>query len=291
MDFFKLPFFNKLLTNTCENDGVWIFVLIKEREMKWLAKKVFNGGGKELFNPRSWVAHGIDFLGSFKKIMCFFKKKSTGVTILETALTLPIILYVVFFSIELIRIGLAQTAVDAITKECTFSLMAKGNCSDFDTIINKYRPLGIPIGHFRYYIRVYQYMTSPDGGTTKGVMDVSPYGGETIAWIGSDYADPNSSQTHQSNYSTIDTQDHSNNKATFSKYSTGFCAGVGSEVGYKERPKLLDGEKSSSGYIFVLTMTVKFPFSSKFVQKLFGGSNTDKDGVYILWARGSGIIN
>ena len=233
-----------------------------------------------------------------KKIRSFFKKKSTGVAILETALTLPIVLYIVFFAIELVRIGLAQAAVDAITKECTFSLMAKGNVNDFDNIFQKYRPLGIPIGYFRYYIRVYQNFHTNDN---KGVMDLTPYGGESIAWIGADYANPtaNASPTATSRggsgggaFGTATTTP-GNKSATLSKYQTVFCYDSKTgEVGAAKRKQVVDGEISNSGYIFVLTVAVKFPFSSALVAKLFnGGKNTDKSGVYILWARGSGIIN
>lgn len=234
-------------------------------------------------------------LGFFKKIRSFFKKKSIGTALLETALTLPIVLYVVFFAIELVRIGLAQSAVDAITKECTFSLMANGNTSKFDEIFAKYRPRGIPIGNFRYYARLYPHMTSPDEGKTKGVMDVSPYGGESIAWAGDDYANPSPNMTPTTKAKIMSYGSGSNNsvQAVFSKYETAFCGTAAyGEVEYIERKKLLDGEKSASGYIFVLTVAVKFPFSSAFIAKLFnGGTNTDKPGVYILWARGSGMIN
>lgn len=143
-------------------------------------------------------------------------------------------------------------------------------------------------------------MTSPDGGTTKGVMDVSPYGGSHICWIGNDYANPNPNQSptqfaSEGAYGTNSeaTSVVSNRLATLSKYQTAFTnTSAYGEVGYVERKKLLDGTTNASGYIFVLTVAVKFPFSSDFVAKLFnGGSNTTKPGVYILWARGSGMIN
>ena len=201
---------------------------------------------------------------------------------------MPVVLYIIFFSIELIRMQLAQVAVDAITKECTFSLMAKGNCSDFDAIINKYRPWGIPLGNFRFYVRLYQHMTSPDGGTTKGIMDVSPYGGETIYWADTDYANPNPNESPSSRAS-IQSYGMAPSRATFSKYQT--KNPDSEEVGTTKRKQLWES-KVPSGYIFVLTVAVKFPFSSPFVAKLFnGGKNTDKSGVYILWARGSGMIN
>ncbi len=136
-------------------------------------------------------------------------------------------------------------------------------------------------------------MTSPDNGKTKGIMDQSPYGGETICWYGFDWADPDKDITPTAQNPKAGTGSSSADNAVLSKYQTIFANGRKyGEVEYIERGKLLSGEKSSSGYVFVLTVAVKFPFSSPFVAKLFnGGSNTNKSGVYILWARGSGMIN
>lgn len=259
--------------------------------MKWLARKILEVRKKLFYLCNQIVIHNVDVIGLKKKITRFFKKKSVGTAVLETAMTLPIILYIIFFSIELVRIELAQNAVDAIAKECTLSLMADRNYNKFDEIFKKYKPLGIPIGCFRYYCRLYPYMTSPDEGKTKGVMNVDPYGGETICWNGSDYKD----KIVNTDQAPVNRNPNGgmSSDVPFYKYSTKFADGNDyGEVGNTERESLLKGNKSSSGYVFVLTVAVKFPFSSSFIAKLFnGGSNTNKSGVYILWARGSGVIN
>lgn len=228
----------------------------------------------------------------FNKMLDFFKKKSTGVAILETAITLPIILYVIFFSIELIRIGLAQAAVDTITKEFTFHLMATGKVekSKVDAIFNKYKPFGINIGNFRYYIRIYSDITQ--------MMSVSPYGGETIGWAGSDYSSPAADKS-PTDYASGASYGLTTSHALLNKYKTSICNGSTYKEEGNNRKTLL--ERSSgvpSGYVFVLTVAVKFPFSSPFVAKLFaGGSNTVNNSgtklsnTFILWARGSGIVN
>lgn len=224
--------------------------------------------------------------GFFKKIRNFFKKKSTGVTILETAMTLPIILYVVFFSIELVRIGLAQAAVDAITKEFTFHLMATGKVekAKVDAIFNKYKPFGINIGNFRYYIRIYSDITT--------MMNTSPYGGETIGWAGSDYPTPTAGQS-PTDYASGVSYGLTTSHALLSKYQTNICDGsTYKEYGSGRKTLLEQSTGVPSGYVFVLTVAVKFPFSSPFVAKLFaGGKNTNRSNVFILWARGSGMIN
>ncbi|MBO4405476.1 MAG: pilus assembly protein, partial [Alphaproteobacteria bacterium] len=258
---------------------------ISENLKNLCRKRSVPAGGRFVKNPFAW----------------FFRKRSAGVAILETALTLPVVLYIVFFSIELIRMELAQTAVDSITKEFTFYLMAKGKIvqEEVDAIFLKYKPWGIPIGNFRYYIYVYKYMTTPPGETDPGVMDAYPYGGSHICWIGNDYANPypNRSPTRfaiNKHFGTNgeDTSAISEYLATLSKYQTAFTnKSQYGEVEYLERSRLLE-TGNTSGYIFVLTVAVKFPFSSPFVAKLFnGGSNSTKPGVYILWARGSGMFN
>ena len=221
-----------------------------------------------------------------------FKKRFKGVAILEAAMTLPIILNILFFALEFIRVELAQIAVDSITKECTFSLMADGNALRFNEIFEKYRPWGIPKGHFRFYIRMYNDFHT-DANT--GLMDAEPYGGETICWAGNDWANP-SDVAPQTQASTVSYGlEFYSNPAIYNKFQTRIGNLTG-EIGYQLRKKLLDGEtvegESSSGKIFVLTVAVKFPFSSSFVSKLFnGGLNTNRPGVYIVWARGSGVIN
>lgn len=222
--------------------------------------------------------------GFFKKILSFFKKKSMGVAILETALTLPIVLYMVFYTIELVRIGLAQAAVDAITKECTFSLMATGKVSKFDEIFAKYKPWGIPIGNFRYYVRLYENIE-----IMMATAENSPYGGETIGWAGTDYANPSSTALPTTKASGL-SYGLTTSCALLSKYQTSIIDGTFGEKG-SSRKTLLESQVPS-GYAFVLTVAVKFPFSSDFVAKLFaGGKNTDRTNVYILWARGSGMVN
>ncbi|MCR4623174.1 MAG: pilus assembly protein [Alphaproteobacteria bacterium] len=220
----------------------------------------------------------------------FFKKRFRGVTILETAVTLPIIFSIILFSLEFIRIGLAQNAVDTITKECTFRLMATGKVDKFDEVFNKYKPIGIPVENFRYYIRIYadddvSPMTEEHQGIYKMMMR-EPFGGETIGWADTEQNDDTPTEkASKNNYGLT------NRHAWLNKYQTSICDGADFNEYGSDRKELLENGVPS-GYAFVLTVAVKFPFSSSFVAKLFsGGSNTNKPDVYILWARGSGMVN
>ena len=221
----------------------------------------------------------------------FFKKRFRGVAILETAITLPIVLYMVLFSVELIRIGLAQNAVDAITKECTFQLMATGKVDKFDEIFEKYKPIGIPLGNFRYYIRIYadddvSPMTEKHQGIYK-MMRHEPYGSETIGWADiSQNTDTPTEKASENNYGLT------NKHAWLNKYKTEIIDGEEYNEYGSDRKTLLEDDGVPSGSAFVLTVAVRFPFSSSFISKLFnGGSNTNKPNVYILWARGAGLVN
>ena len=234
----------------------------------------------------------------------FFKKRSKGVAVIETAITLPIILYVVFFSIELIRMSIAQSAIDAITKECTLKLMATGTVEGFDNIFQKYQKStwGIPLKNFRYYVRIYaddeniNPITFEHQGIYK-MMQVIPYGGETIGWA-ENYSSPSSNSPNNAakSYSYGLESGH----AFLNDFRTKLCNGIGGEVGNNLRAAWLES-KIPSGNVFVLTVALNFPFSSAFVKKLFGGGSnattSDTTGgstisnVFILWARGSGIVN
>lgn len=234
----------------------------------------------------------------------FFRKRSKGVAVLEAAMSLPIILYVVFFSVELIRVGIAQAAIDAITKECTLELMATGAVERFDEIFQKYQKStwGIPLKDFRYYIRVYSddEHVSPITIEHQGIykmMQVKPYGGETIGWAESHSSSSSSSPNNAAQNNSYGLQ---SGHAFLDQFRTKLCNGEGGEVGDSKRKTWL-GSRIPSGNVFVLTVAVNFPFSSPFVKKLFaGGSNTTTSAttggstisnVFILWGRGSGMVN
>ncbi len=208
------------------------------------------------------------------KIFKVIKLHKKGSLIIEFALTIPIVLYLVLFAFELIKINIEKTAIDSICKECTFDLINRGNVKNFDAIFKKYLPKYIPIGRARFYCRVYTDLAT--------MMSKSPYGGEGIVYPldGSDSALPVSNAT----------------AATFGSGSSkvmlrGETHEIPSDVGGTNRKNyLLNG--TPSGHVFVLTVVLRHPFSSAMVEKLFsGGSNTNKEGYYILWSRGVGIVN
>ena len=101
-------------------------------------------------------------------------KHSKGALLIEFAFTVPIVVNIILFGLELVKIYLTQTAIDTLCKECTFSLITVGNVSEFDRIFQKHLPGFCKIGRARYYCRVYEDISK--------MMSVSPYGGERICY-------------------------------------------------------------------------------------------------------------
>ena len=87
---------------------------------------------------------------------------------------MPIVVNIILFGLELVKIYLTQTAIDTICKECTFSLITVGKVSEFDRIFQKHLPGFCKIGRAKYYCRVYEDIAK--------MMSVSPYGGERICY-------------------------------------------------------------------------------------------------------------
>jgi hypothetical protein len=214
----------------------------------------------------------------------FFRRRSASkaVITLEAALTLPAICYLVFFLLEMVKINVAQTAVETIAAECTFEFITSGNNKDFDSIISKYRPAFVPSDNLRYWLRLY---VKQDNGTEglAHMCALSPFGGEEIYWpndnFGNREANADFMDTDKTN-TILAATNYLSVKGTFDKYLAG-------------------NPNTPGGTAFVLTFVVDFPFSSPFIRMLFsGGSNTKKNNEngakgskYLLWGRGVGIVN
>lgn len=89
-----------------------------------------------------------------KKIWKHIQKKK-GAIIVEAALCIPVILYLIFFMIELIRIGVYQVAVDHMALQLAFEYSGLKSASNFETVIESAKPSffksmsGI---HYRIYV-------------------------------------------------------------------------------------------------------------------------------------------
>lgn len=74
-----------------------------------------------------------------KKVWKYIQKKK-GSVVIEAALCIPIILYLIFFTIELIRVGVYQIAVDNIALKLAFEYSGLKGATNFDRIIEEAKP-------------------------------------------------------------------------------------------------------------------------------------------------------
>ena len=202
-----------------------------------------------------------------------------GALLIEFAFTVPIVVNIILFGLELVKIYLTQTAIDTICKECTFSLITVGKVSEFDRIFQKHLPGFCKIGRAKYYCRVYEDIAK--------MMSISPYGGECI---GFPYED-NFSEEMLPTASAISDNFGLGNHAIYMNGESSENNCSQKDVKELKRVEYLQ-TGVPAGHTFVLTVVYRHEFSSSLVKTLFaGGSNTNHEDVYMLWSRGSGIVD
>lgn len=242
-------------------------------------------------------------------IQVFFsktKKKHRGVVALEVCFTLPIVIYLIFFTIEMIRINITQDALQSICEEATYLTIAHDYDSGpeligkIDDIVEKYRPAFIPKKGPGYTSAMnpiirWTYIGYADVET---MLAKSPYGGDCITY-------PQYEHSANVNHSTPA-------YSSSSQYipSMGMQC-VANPENYQVTKAYLDegGAGLPTNSVFTLTVVCNYPFSSSLVKMLFnGGVNTKigkilgsnepvssqthaKGSMYLLWARGAGIVN
>ena len=84
------------------------------------------------------------------------KKGKRGSAVIETALCLPVLLFLLFFIIEAIRITIYQIAMDQIALEAAFEYSAYKTTDKFEEIKKRNFPFSAMVrDDIRYYIRLY----------------------------------------------------------------------------------------------------------------------------------------
>lgn len=94
-------------------------------------------------------------IGKFScvNVKCKQLCKRRGTAIMEAALCIPILLYLIFFIIETIRIGICQATVDNIAVKLAFEYSGKKSTSNFEKIIK--RSLSPGVSSKNVYCRIY----------------------------------------------------------------------------------------------------------------------------------------
>lgn len=202
------------------------------------------------------------------------KKRKTGVAVLEACLTLPVLMMMIFFIIEMMKVNNTRTAMDSIALEASLTFVADKNTGDFKKIIEKYRPIYVDKGKIKYYFTVYESLEK--------MCSVSPFGCGEVFW-------PNSSGEAEVG-TFIDSDGDTKCLGEDDKSQMETVNRIAPEKSFSptKDPPL----NSLTGKVFVLTFVCDYNFSSGFVGKLFGGGANTKDKTkFLIWGRGVGICN
>lgn len=205
------------------------------------------------------------------------KDKYSGLAALEVALTLPVLLMLIFFIIELIRINNTRTAMDSMALEAVLEFIATKSTKKFETIITKHKPAAIPRDNIKYYFTVYDSLES--------MCATDPYGSEEVFWPSSDIYNADEAKK-----AYVD----SNRDTNFFQRDTSSNSGYISLDSHTNplTTSSINSVYKISGKAFVLTFVCDFKFSSDFVKKLFaGGSNTVDKKKFLIWGRGVGVCD
>lgn len=207
-----------------------------------------------------------------------FKNKRTGIAVLEASLTLPVILMMIFFIIEMMKVNNTRTAMDSMALEASLDFVSNKNTNNFNDIIKKYKPSYIGDSNIKYYFAVYESLDK--------MCAVTPFGSEEVFWPSSD-----------TTYAPGDTFVDSDGNSAYLARNTTATSGHIILTNYKTPETSFSSSNSSPkdtliGRAFVLTFVCDYKFSSSFIGKLFvGGANTKDKTKFLIWGRGVGICN
>lgn len=226
------------------------------------------------------------------------RRKSFGVIAIEVCFTLPVIVYLIFFTIELIKINITQDALQSICEEITYMTIAHdySNADDLiakgDEMVEKYRPAFIPKDAPGYRSTLqpvirWMYDTYPMFGEAGDMLSSVPYGGSSITYPNYEQY-PNTAARHVTGgYWKNETQ----------SIPVAGTIYVTNPEYWRNEETYMKGAGLPNNRVFVLTICCNYPFSNSMVKWLFnGGVNTRggseaKGTMYLLWARGAGIVN
>lgn len=74
------------------------------------------------------------------KRFCARIQKKEGTAVLETALCIPVLLYLIFFTLEIIRIEIYQIAIDNMTLHLAFEYSGRKSSENFKKIVESLKP-------------------------------------------------------------------------------------------------------------------------------------------------------
>ena len=215
------------------------------------------------------------------------KKRTSGAAALEATLTIPVMVMIIFFTLELMKVNNARAALDSMAIEATMNFIATKSIRNFDSIIEKYRSMNVSKNNIKYYFAIYE--------TLDLMCAVPPFGNEEIYWPSGTVHEPTTAS-----FIDIDRNGVFRGRARHpsDNENTDLTNGYLS-LSNHERPEddfdpaaATDVRKTLRGKVFVLTFVCDYKFSSDFIRTLFaGGSNTHDGKHFLIWGRGVGVCN
>ncbi len=210
--------------------------------------------------------------------LSLFKNNRTGIAVLEASLTLPVVLMMIFFIIEMMKVNNTRTAMDSMALEASLDFVSNKNTNNFNDIIKKYKPSYIEDSNIKYYFAVYESLDK--------MCAITPFGSEEVFW-------PSADNSYAPGNTFVDSDGNSAHLARNITATSGHIA----LTNYRTPETSFSSSNSSPkdtliGRAFVLTFVCDYKFSSGFVGQLFvGGANTKDKSKFLIWGRGVGICN
>ncbi|MDR1983184.1 MAG: pilus assembly protein [Holosporaceae bacterium] len=206
--------------------------------------------------------------------MKLFTRKYRGSVAVEAALTFPIVCYLIFFILEIMKINDTQIAADSIATEMAFAFMASRNTDNFDEIVNQYKPPYISENKITWYFYVYEDLLTMNSEDSNDNKDLST--------ADSEKSNDNNKIYWPSSENTI--QSENGNIIKLVSYKT------------PETSFSLDNSDTKfqtlSGKAFVLTVVCDYQFSNDLVKRIFIGAKGSRgEGKYIIHGRGVGVCS
>jgi hypothetical protein len=192
-------------------------------------------------------------------------KKQHGSAVIEVALTFPVLCYLMFFMLEMIKINDLQTAVESISTEMAFEFMASKKTDKFEQILKKYKPPFVKEGNIKWYFDMYNNLQEMSTNTSFG----------EIIWPEND--EQNSFSFVAENYIDAD-KNNSFTQSINGKFHLTNCKKLDTKVDYSGKP-------------FVLTVVCDYSFQDNFTKVLFNGGKNTKGSKFLIWGRAVGVCS
>jgi hypothetical protein len=195
-------------------------------------------------------------------------ERNRGLAMLEASFSFPIVLMLIFFMLEMLRVNTVKTALETIATETLVDFAVSKKTTDFAATINKYKPAYIKAESIKYYFAIYENFDQ--------MCAESPFGSEDIYW-------PGSAGLSSGVYLPSRGDDFLARKNDL----------VLTDRTKPETNAFPDGLNNK---VFVLTFVCDFSFSSSFVGKMFaGGSNAKglppEETKFVLFSRRVGVCS